>query len=142
MWYKNLMMEGPIKKRIETRRAKRVKVGVAITYSIHESMKEQINLSEDTVETTSRDISPLGIAISSTYFVPKGALLNICIDSSAFYPERTGGLDNPIRVVGKVVSCIMEEKKKYRLGIEFVELQDEDKASIGRFVETHEKEGR
>lgn len=135
------MMEEPIKKRIETRRAKRVRVEVTITYSIHESMKKQINLSEDVVKTTSRDISTLGVAIDSPYFVPKGALINISIDSSAFYPEGTGGLDKPIRVVGKVVSCIMEAKKRYRLGVEFVEIQDEDKASIGRFVETHEKEG-
>ncbi len=120
----------------ETRRAKRTRLVVPATYSIHESLKKQIWLSEDVVKTTTRDISPIGVALDSIYFVPKGALIKISIDSSPFYPGKKG-LDNPIRVVGKVVSTIMEAKRRYRLGVQFIEIREEDKEAIAKFVEKH-----
>jgi len=119
----------------ETRRAKRVRLVVPATYSIHESLKKQIRLSEDVVKATTRNINAFGVAIDSKYFIPKGVLINITIDSGPFYPGKGGGLDKPIRIVGKIVSATMEAKRHYRLGVQFIEVREEDKAAIAKFVE-------
>jgi len=52
------------------------------------------------------------------------------------YPGRKD-LEEPIRVVGKVVSTIMEAERRYRLGVQFIEIREEDREAIAKFVEKH-----
>ena len=120
----------------ETRRARRVGLVVPATYSIHESLKTQIRLSEDVVRATTRDIGTGGVAIESKYFIPKGALIKIGIDSGPFYQGREG-FDKPISVVGRVVWTTMEAKRRYRVGVQFIEIREEDKEAIAKFVASH-----
>lgn len=122
----------------DSRIAKRARAALGVTFEINESMKKQVRLSKDIVQTTSSDISSGGIAIISDYFIPRGTLLDIKIDKVPLYPGTSKEGDF-IQVTGKVVSSVMEKANRYRLGIQFTRIDDKEKKAIEKFVEGYEK---
>ena len=91
------------------------------------------------------DIEKAFLNLSSSYHVKKISLGGMLISSvyqididSRIPMELSLGDDDSIKFLGRVASCQLIEsthENRYDLGIEFIDLTDEDKKSITRFVD-------
>ncbi len=119
--------------RTERRKYKRV-YAAFVEYSCigEDTLKEIASFTED--------VSAGGICILASEEKEKDTLLSLKI----YLPDRK----DPIEAKGKVVwtrpSSFLKtkEKKHYDLGIEFVEIDEEDRKSILKYASRHSEKGR
>lgn len=116
----------------ETRRIERVAVKIPVRVKIDPSMEKDFTLSQRELDMTVVDMSPTGLGVTSSVYIPDGIVLIADMDAQMIRPER-GKENNRIRLTGEVVSSRMIGGQ-YRLGILVKEIGDEDKSAILKFI--------
>ncbi len=137
---------------LNTRAKKRENVEAFVEFAIHASTEKAItlNIPSSSIESKTGeatfikssliDISILGCALDSPYLMPPGVVLDIKIDRAPFKLEadkKTAKV--PIRVLGKVKSCVMKAQGHYRLGLQFTKIEKDDAELISAFIEENEQ---
>lgn len=136
---------------LDTRAKKREPVQALAEYSIDECTEKTIKLNipqsaikcEGTevvfVKSQLLDVSVGGCALDSPYIIPPGVLLDIKIDPKLFTIETGKGHEEPMRMIGRVTSCVMRTTGHYRLGIFFTKIEKEDLELVDSFIRSKER---
>lgn len=136
---------------LNTRAKKRETVEALAEYAINESTEKTIklNLPKTSIKSEAKevifikagllDISVLGCAIDSAYIIPPGVILDIKIDTMPFTNVTGGEHKEPMKVIGRVTSCVMKAAGHYRLGVCFTKIDKEDLALIDNFITLSER---
>ena len=74
-------------------------------------------------------ISILGVSIYSKYYLPEGLHIELDIDGKPFDLERS------MKIKGEIRYCKQVEVSKYKCGIKFIKILNEDKEKIAEFIE-------
>jgi len=121
---------------METRRAFRVDLELIVKCRIDESQRGSFRLIEgDQFDTQAIDISEKGVRVLSRYLIPRGLVLELDIDGKLF------GLGHNIKTKSEVRYCetLKGLRKKNRLGLMFLDISEEDRQAIARFVSSNER---
>lgn len=136
---------------LNTRAKKRENVEGGCEYAIHPSTAQgvKLNIPQTAIESETTeatfvkahliDISVSGCGIDSEYLIPPGVILDLKIDQAPFVSETKTARTGPIRLVGRVTSCIMKGAGHYRLGIFFTSIDQNDTALIDAFIKSKER---
>lgn len=136
---------------LNTRANKRESVEASAEYAVHPSTEKTIklNIPQSSIESDGGeavfikssliDISIAGCALDSQYLIPPGVALDIKIDRAPFALKDDESKKGPIRVIGKVRSCMMKAHGHYRLGIQLTKIEKSDADMIASFVEQKER---
>ena len=135
---------------LNTRGKKRELIEALVEYAINESTEKTIKLNIPKSSIKSEvsevvfvksyliDVSVSGCAIDSSYIIPPGVILDIRIEAKPFTAEIGAEPKEPMKMTGKVTSCVMMPKGHYRLGIFFTKIEKEDVDLIGNFIKSKE----
>lgn len=111
-----------------------MEVSLKVISTIDKSMKNGISLANgNRFEARAYDISIGGLGLLTKYFLPKGLLLEMEIEGAPF------DLKERITVKGEVTHCKNIEVHKYKCGIRFTEMSDENIKVIAKLVAGYEK---
>ena len=119
---------------IERRKFKRLRVNFTVIYQVDKHLVARMMLGwRKEVEALMIDLSEGGMAILTNYNIPvstiliiKFTLINLTVSSD----KRI----RVMRMMGQVRYNMPSEKKEHRLGICFIEIDEEDRKTIADFV--------
>lgn len=118
----------------ERRRFKRVNVNFTLIYRVDAFLSAQIAIEGNTdIDALMLDLSQVGLALLTNYSIPQETNMILkftLINFSSDIERRTMKMD----AVGKVVSNIKIKEGEYRIGINFIQITQEDKDVIDEFV--------
>lgn len=118
----------------ERRRSERIDVAFTLTYYLEKPYTLRISLGlVDSVEAVMLNLSDLGMAIITSYDIPRGTQLYIKFD---LINMRLSGDERWrfMKITGETTSNINLADKNHRIGIKFNKISNEDKAAINNFV--------
>ncbi|MFA5500562.1 MAG: PilZ domain-containing protein [Candidatus Omnitrophota bacterium] len=124
---------------METRLKHRYDIKFTLDCRIEESNQQQIKLTcGDHFEGVATDISEGGLGFFSKYFLPKGLVMKLTIDAKVF------GFKKDMVIEGEITHCKnlygkIEDGLKYKCGLKFRSIAEEDRQEIGRFISEHEQ---
>ncbi len=136
---------------LNTRAKKREVVQALAEYAINEATEKTITLNipknsvksaqgeASFVQSQLLDISVSGCAIDSPYIIPPGVILDIKIDPKPFRQEGGPERKEPVKMIGKVKSCVMKAAGHYRLGIYFTKIEKEDVELIDNLIKLKDR---
>lgn len=113
-----------------TRKITRRELNIGVKLKVHESSKNIVKLIDDEIVCRTSDISDNGLGIYCPIYIPEGTQLKIELESKLLYPEK----GSSIHIIVKVTSSIMVENE-YRTGLQFIEISDQDREVIIRYVQ-------
>jgi len=102
---------------MESRGGARVGISATAMVEVDKAMKEQVRILREPQKVVIADVSDVGLGIISPVFLPKGAILEIRIESALF------DLDKPITIKGEVRYCKPAKENSYKVGIKFIEVE-------------------
>ncbi|MDD5255675.1 MAG: PilZ domain-containing protein [Candidatus Omnitrophica bacterium] len=130
-----MMPEDPSFQGSDRRRFKRARVSLTVVYRVNEPLSARMLTSDKEVQATVVDLSEGGMAAITNYPITSGTVLLIRFtlfkvdkDDVSFY--------GPVEITGEVRYNILLDKDQYRLGIEFIKIDDQDRREIASFVNT------
>ena len=114
---------------MESRAGVRVKMDANVMVGIDMAMKENVRILREPKKAEILDVSVIGIGLLAPIYFPKGAILIINVDASVFKMEK------PAKIIGEVRYCQPAKEGRYRLGIQFAEIDKPLLAKITEYVE-------
>ena len=114
---------------MESRAGARISINANLTVDVDTGGKGNARFLREPQKAAIVDISAVGIGAVSPIFLPKGAVLKIDMDASAFRTEK------PPRIKGEICYCRPTKDGKYRLGIKFIEIDKGLLDKIKEYVE-------
>ena len=115
---------------LEKRRHKRTEASFGLVYSIQEPLEKRLELGAGERDAVACDLSEGGLAISASWPVPVGAVLNIrfrLLNSRALI-EQERSRSFKLRV--DVRYMIAMPNRSYRVGLRFLNASEEDRRFI------------
>jgi len=121
---------------LDTRFRQRWPINAEAEYKVHEAMDGdvQLNIPSPRVKCRLIDVSLLGCSLDSPYLIPHKTLLDITIDATPLAVTADTPARSSIRFVGRVTSCTLKSVNRYRLGISFMDIREEDLAFIESYI--------
>lgn len=117
---------------IESRGGIRVRIDTPAVLEIDREMRETIRILRDSQRITVIDVSVVGAGILSPVFLPKGAMLSIRMETAVFSPGA------PVEIKGEVKYCRPVKQGSYKVGVRFVDIEDNLLNKIKVFVDKSE----
>jgi len=114
----------------ERRNSERLKVNFSFFYQINKPWYVLLMISGEEVEAVALDLSEGGMAISTNYNIRAGAILSMKIMIYRQDKEENFKVYKTIKAQGKVCSNVLEDTNKYRVGINFTEIDEEWKKEL------------
>jgi c-di-GMP-binding flagellar brake protein YcgR len=118
----------------ERRKSNRLKASFILTYQVNQPLSLRMTVGWDTdVVALMLDLSQEGMAISTDYDLPVATILLMkftLINLEAEGDERVKAM----KITGEVKSNILLDKNEHRLGIQFTQINENDKFAIANFV--------
>jgi c-di-GMP-binding flagellar brake protein YcgR len=121
----------------DVRRFQRLALDAEIKFKQFTDYERKIYYEDKEMDAVAVDISEGGIGIQTPRFIPEKTCLEIWISLSGLNPEGQMVFYGPVRVMGKVRWVIPWEDKTFRMGICFLDMQEEDKKTITNFIRAH-----
>lgn len=122
---------------METRFKHRIKVTLRIVSEIDKHFREKIVLAKGSrFETTICDITATGAGMIVKHYLPKGLVIDLEIRGALF------GLRKVMKVKGEVCYCKQVKFRTYRCGVEFLDMPQEYKEAIAKFVNKRPSKGK
>jgi c-di-GMP-binding flagellar brake protein YcgR len=119
---------------IERRRFKRLRVNFTVVYQVDRPLVARMTLGwRKEVEALMQDLSEGGMAIVTDYNIPSETILSIkftLINLSLSSEKRI----RIMRMTGQVRYNMPTNRKEHRLGVCFLEIDQEDRLAIADFV--------
>ena len=123
-----------------TRRFFRVLYESPIVLRVNRKHRDHVRLTQKNIPAKLVDLSEGGCGVETSFFVPKGTLLNIFLDRSVLHVAG-----DPIipkghsRIVASVTSTVTKGLRLYRIGMQFAHVGARDKILVAKFVKFHER---
>ena len=117
---------------METRKAKRFQASFKVDLKVDSAKTKYFSLRMESVEVDALDISALGIALLSNYFVPKGVIVDLQLKIGK----------NIVDVKGEIRSAVAWGKGQTRLGILFIDIGEPQLKAIKSFIKKNEKNSK
>jgi c-di-GMP-binding flagellar brake protein YcgR len=122
----------------EKRKFKRVRVCIGVVYRVNEPTSVRVVTKDSEIEARLLDLSEGGIALLTEYDLPVSTV--IFITFTLFKIDTADiGFYGPMKITGEVRYNVSMEDKMRRLGISFIELEDDDRREIASFVKMIER---
>lgn len=118
----------------ERRNSERLKVDFSLFYRTNKPWDVFLFIGGKEVEAMALDLSSGGIAISTNYNIHVATVLSMKIMIYKQRKENNFKLYKTINAKGKVCSNILEDANRYRIGINFDEIDIEDKEELLKFA--------
>lgn len=119
----------------DRRRFKRLKINIEIAYKLNRPAYVRIFAGDKEGETITLDLSEAGVAILIDCDIPVSSFLMLEFMLYKVDKNNNFKLYRSIKVKGKVTSNTLF-KNEHRLGINFIEIEKEDRATIDSFIKT------
>ncbi|MBP7089158.1 MAG: PilZ domain-containing protein [Candidatus Omnitrophica bacterium] len=119
---------------METRLTHRLDLRLKVTLGVDEEFKNKFVLADgNNFEAEALDISVSGIGIISKYYIPTGLIVILEI------PGKIFGLKDNIKTKAEIRYCKFIKSCEYRCGIKFLDMSEEYKNAIVKFISIYEK---
>jgi len=116
---------------VNSRFSRRITIDIKITSAVPKTSKQSFSLNKGRrLEVVAFDISALGVGVFSDYFLPPGLKIALVVDGKSF------GLKDLMRIKAQVRHCSYTPQKKYKTGIMFIDLKDEYRKALSRFLKS------
>lgn len=113
---------------MESRGGVRVGINATAMVEVDKAMKEQVRILREPQKVVIADVSTVGLGVVSPVFLPKGAILEIKMESAIF------NFDKPITIKGEVRYCKPAQEGRYKVGIKFIEVESDILSKIKEYV--------
>ncbi len=120
-------------KGVERRKFVRVKVNYIIVCRLRRSVNVSLTCEHKDIDAIMVDLSEAGMALSVDQPVPTSTQFSIRFILVKIGP-KTSSRYRPIELEGKVRSCVLVDKNRYRLGVSFSRISKQNKAAIINFM--------
>ena len=118
----------------ERRKSNRLKASFILTYQVNQPLSLRMTVGWDSdIVALMLDLSQEGMAISTDYDLSVATVLLMkftLINLEAEGDERVKAM----KITGEVKSNILLDKNEHRLGIQFTQINENDKFAIANFV--------
>jgi len=121
----------------DTRRFQRLALNTTIKFKQYRDYEKRIYYEDKEIDAVALDISESGIGIQTRCFMPAKTYLQIWISLSSLNQEGQIVFSGPMRILGKVRWVIPWDDNTFRIGISFLEIQEEDKNTLKNFINSH-----
>lgn len=121
----------------DARRFHRLSLNTSIKFKQYRDYEKRIYYEDKETEALALDIGEGGMGIQTTSFIAEKTYLEIWISLSSLNEEGQMVFCGPIRIIGKVRWIVPWEEKTFRLGISFLEMQEQDRKAIRDFISAH-----
>jgi len=118
----------------EKRKTPRLLLRLAVIYKVDQPLVVRMRVGEREVLATTLDLSEGGMALSTNFDIPLLTVLAIKFSLLKSNADGTVKCYGPMEIIGEVRSNIPLEKKRYRIGICFLNISEKDKAEISKFM--------
>ena len=119
----------------ERRQQQRVQARFIVTYRPHKPLEVSFFIAQRQVQALMLDLSPVGMALLTSYNLPAATLLQINFTLINTKASQESSKVKMIDLAGEVRYARPAGAKEYRLGIRFVQVNKEDSDSLLEFVE-------
>ncbi len=115
------------------RLSNRVRVSLTVFYRVHKPLTVQMIIGGKLIEARMSDLSESGMAILTEHNVPTSSemLIRFTLFKS---DEQDVGFYGPVEIVGQVCYNNRLSENEYRLGVNFIKMEERDKKEIRDFV--------
>lgn len=113
---------------MESRGGARVGINATAMVEVDKAMKEQVRILREPQKVVIADVSNVGLGVVSSVFLPKGAVLEIKMESSLF------NFNKPLTIKGEVRYCKPAKEGSYKVGIRFIEVESDALSKIREYV--------
>ncbi|MFH1678237.1 MAG: PilZ domain-containing protein [Candidatus Omnitrophota bacterium] len=117
----------------DRRGSPRVKMDFFVLYKVNRPTEANMWIGNREVSATMVDLNERGMAISTNYDIPPTTVLSIKFTLMNLYSD-VGEKVRSIEITGEVLYNKLSEDQRYRLGISFTQISEEDKCAIANFV--------
>lgn len=120
---------------IEKRKFKRIAVNFIVFYKVNFPLRVRIKIGNREVEALAVDISEGGMAVYTDREIPPVSVVNVKFIMMNDYAISPQDHTRSILVRGQVrYNILIEEKKTFRFGMQFMDLPVDDRLFISNFV--------
>jgi c-di-GMP-binding flagellar brake protein YcgR len=120
--------------RQERRAHKRLKVNFIVTYDVSSPFKIRMLVGNKEVYANMFDLSEGGMGILTSYDIPPATIILLRFILINLYAYQTKNRSILLNTRGKVVYNILLDKKEHRIGIHFIDIDEQDRYAIADFV--------
>lgn len=120
---------------IAARRAKRKEIELKGSFKIKDDLRYKLHLYREPVDLTLTDVSTLGCGFTTAYYLPKGLVVLLrLLDFPALGPKGESKTRD-MEFSGRVMICKTTPSRVNKVGVEFVDIKEEDFDIIRRYIE-------
>lgn len=117
----------------ERRKFRRVKVRLVVVYRVNEPLDVRLRIGDQQAQAAIDDISEGGIAVLSENSIPPQTHLWVRF-TLALSEEKAVDFFGTIELLGQVCYCKALAPNKYKVGVKFLNIDDNSKGWIADFI--------
>lgn len=119
---------------MESRRAVRKEITLKGSFMIKDDLKYKLHVYKEPIDLTLVDIAVLGCGIVASHYLPKGLVIALKIKDFPVVSGKEIKERKDIEFSGRVMTCKTTPSRANKIGLEFVDLNKEDRDLIKGFV--------
>ncbi|MDD4980288.1 MAG: PilZ domain-containing protein [Candidatus Omnitrophica bacterium] len=121
----------------DSRRFQRLALNTQIKFKQYSDYDRKIYLEDKEKEAVAIDISEGGLGIQTKTFIAAKTYLEIWISLSGLNQIGEVVFYGPIKVTGKVRWVVPWDDNTFRMGVSFLDMQEEDRKALSGFLNSH-----
>jgi c-di-GMP-binding flagellar brake protein YcgR len=119
---------------IESRRTKRKDITLTGNFKIKDALKYKLHIYKEPLDMLLSDVGVMGCGFVTAYYLPKGLIVSIKIRDFPVISGKDPIQTRDIEFTAKVMSCKTTPTRVNRVGAEFVEIRNESRDIIKRYI--------
>ena len=119
---------------IESRRTKRKDITLTGSFKIKDALKYKLHIYKEPLDMLLSDVGVMGCGFVTAYYLPKGLIVIIRIRDFPVISGKGPIQTRDIELTARVMSCKTTPTRVNRIGAEFVEIKEENRGIIKRYI--------
>lgn len=117
----------------DRRRFQRLRMNLTVVYRVNQPLTVRMLIGDEEIEATTLDLSEGGMALLTKFDIPRGT--SLFIKFTLFKVDKAGKVNfyGPMLISGEVRSNVISENDEHRLGICFVNMDEQDRQEMNSF---------
>jgi len=119
---------------IESRRTKRKDITLTGNFRIKDALKYKLHIYKEPLDMLLSDVGAMGCGFVTPYYLPKGLILLMRIRDFPVISGKGPIQTRDIELTSRVMSCKTTPTRVNRIGAEFVEIKEDHRDLIRRYI--------
>ncbi len=119
---------------IESRRTKRKDITLTGNFKIKDVLEYKLHIYKEPIDLLLSDVGAMGCGFVTAHYLPKGLIVDMKVRDFPVISEKGPLTTQDIEITAKIMSCKTTPTRVNRIGAEFVQIKDEYKDLIKKYI--------